>query len=129
MSDSNDDQAADIAATALPHSLDLGPELTIAQAADTHGLLLETLSRLDGRNLSLDLSGVSDFDSSAVQLLLATQRSMQERERQLTLLAPSAVVLAALRCYGLGADLKNLRPSTSAELGAGGTASEELPCQ
>ncbi|MCV2354733.1 STAS domain-containing protein [Paucibacter sp. B2R-40] len=106
--------------------LALGPELTIAQAADTHALLLETLSRLDGRQLSLDLSGVSDFDSSAVQLLLATQRSMRERAAQLTLQDPSAVVLAALRCYGLDAEMKAFRPANEAEVGE---ASEELPCQ
>ncbi|WP_310384494.1 STAS domain-containing protein [Roseateles sp.] len=110
-------------AAAPPFSLALGPELTIAQAADTHGLLLETLSRLDGLHLSIDLSGVSDFDSSAIQLLLATQRSLQERAAQLTLHSPSAVVLAALSCYGLDAQMKAVRwvPTHA--------ASEESPCQ
>lgn len=116
MPDSIDDAAA-------PLRLVLGPELTIAQAADTHGLLLETLSRLDGLNLSLDLSGVSDFDSSAVQLLLATERSMRERNARLTLQEPSAVVLAALSCYGLNAELKPIRMTAACE------ASRELPCQ
>lgn len=116
MSDSIDDATP-------PFSLALGPELTIAQAADTHGLLLETLSRLDGRSLILDLSGVSDFDSSAVQLLLATERSMLERNATLTLQEPSGVVLAALSCYGLNAELKSLRLSAASE------ASQELPCQ
>ncbi|MCV2368479.1 STAS domain-containing protein [Roseateles oligotrophus] len=111
------------AAAAPPFSLTLGPELTIAQAADTHGLLLETLSRLDGLNLSLDLGGVSDFDSSGVQLLLAAQRSMHERHALLLLPAPSAVVLAALRCYGLDGELKAIRSVAAKE------ASEEIPCQ
>jgi anti-anti-sigma factor len=109
-----------IDATAPPLSLTLGPELTIAQAADTHGLLLETLSRLDGLNLSLDLKAVSDFDSSAIQLLLATQRSLHERAASLSLHEPSVVVLAALRCYGLDTELKPVRPTA---------ASEEVPCQ
>ncbi len=120
------------AAVAEPLGLSMGPEMTIAQAADTAGLLLETLSRLDGRNLSLDLSGVSDFDSSAVQLLLATQRSMREREALLTLHQASAVVLAALRCYGLDAALNPIRsqdPNAGAESGGRGLASEDLPCQ
>jgi anti-anti-sigma factor len=112
-----------IDAAAPPFSLALGPELTIAQAADTHGLLLETLSRLDGLNLSLDLSGVSEFDSSAIQLLLATQRSMHDRAASLSLQEPSKVVLAALSCYGLGADLRPIRSVPAKE------ASEELPCQ
>lgn len=114
MSDSMEDAPAPL------FSLVLGPELTIAQAADTQGLLLETLSHLDGLGLSLDLRAVSDFDSSAIQLLLATKRSLQERAANLHLHLPSAVVLAALRCYGLDTELKPLRPSA---------ASEEVPCQ
>ena len=117
-----------IDAAAPPFRLPIGPELTIAQAADTHGLLLETLSRLDGLNLSLDLSGVSDFDSSAIQLLLSTQRSLHDRHAQLLLHAPSPVVLAALRCYGLDAELKAFRPK-AATAAAESEANQELPCQ
>ena len=123
MLDSNAAATAAANAAAPPFSLVVGSELTIAQAANTHGLLLETLSRLDGLHLSIDLSGVSDFDSSAIQLLLATQRSLQEREAQLTLHSPSAVVLAALSCYGLDAQMKAVR-WVSAH-----AASEESPCQ
>ncbi|MBB4844805.1 anti-anti-sigma factor [Paucibacter oligotrophus] len=86
-------------------SLALGPEMTIAQAADVHGLLLETVGRLDG-GLSLDLSAVSDFDSTGIQLLLAAHKTLQERGAVLRLHEPSQVVLAALRCYGLAADLQ-----------------------
>lgn len=95
-------------------SLALGPEMTIAQAADVHGLLLETVGRLGG-GLSLDLSAVSDFDSSGIQLLLATHKTLQERAAELRLHEPSQVVLAALRCYGLDADLQPLGPATAGE--------------
>lgn len=88
-------------------TLSLGPELTIAQAADVHGLLLETLSRLNA-GLRLELSGVSDFDSAAIQLLLATRRSLQERAGELVLIEPSAVVVAALQCFGLDSQLQPL---------------------
>nr|WP_295085410.1 STAS domain-containing protein [uncultured Roseateles sp.] len=91
-------------------TLSLGPELTIAQAADVHGLLLETVARLNS-GLRLELSGVSDFDSTAIQLLLATQRSLQERAAELVLHEPSAVVVAALQCFGLDTQLQPLHHS------------------
>lgn len=95
-------------------SLPLGPELTISQAADIHGLLLETVGRLNG-GLSLDLSSVSDFDSTGIQLLLATRRTMKERAGELRLHEPSKVVLSALQCYGLDASLQSLGLASASE--------------
>jgi anti-anti-sigma factor len=80
--------------------LALGPELTIAQAATAREALLQALQAGAG-DLALDLSGVMDFDSAGVQLLLATRRSLQAQGRALVLHQPSAAVRDALQCLGL----------------------------
>jgi len=99
-----------------PSSLVLGPEMTIAQAAEQQLVLLEAVQGLATSALRLDLSNVSDLDSAAIQLLLATQRSLQDKAAELQLHQPSAVVLAALRSYGLDASLQpmSLTPTPSA---------------
>lgn len=102
-----------VEASAAPISLALGPELTIAQAAEQHQLLLDVVQGLESGILHLDLSSVSDFDSAGIQLLLATQRSLQDKAAELQLHQPSAVVLAALRCYGLDSALLPPSPSPS----------------
>jgi anti-anti-sigma factor len=51
--------------------------------------------------LALDLAGVTDFDSSGVQLLLATQRSLAERGDALHVVAASPAVNDALAIFGL----------------------------
>lgn len=80
----------------------LGPDLTIALAAENHGRLLQALPFL-AADPRLDLSGVTDFDSSGVQLLLALRASLVERGQSLRLLDPSPVVREALGVYGLEA--------------------------
>ncbi|MDT9001723.1 STAS domain-containing protein [Paucibacter sp. APW11] len=85
-------------------ALVLGPELTIAQAAEVRQQLLDHLADLDAP-LSLDLSGVSEFDSAGVQVLLALHATLAARGHALTLQSPSAVVRAALDCYQLSSRL------------------------
>jgi anti-sigma B factor antagonist len=80
--------------------LALGPELTIAYAAAARDTLVSALQTGHG-DLALDLAGVTDFDSSGVQLLLAARRSLAERGDMLQLLAPSATVQDALATFGL----------------------------
>jgi anti-sigma B factor antagonist len=82
--------------------LALGPEMTVAHAAELRERLLETIA--DGRaTLALDLSAVTDFDSAGVQLLLAARRTMTERGGQLHLGAVPAPVRDALRLFSLDA--------------------------
>ncbi|GCL63651.1 STAS domain-containing protein [Pseudaquabacterium pictum] len=81
----------------------LGAEMTIAHAAAHRDTLADALAAASG-DLQLDLSGVSDFDSSGVQLLLAARRSLRERGRALQVVAASAAVQDALQLFGL-ADL------------------------
>lgn len=80
--------------------LALGPEMTVAHAAALRDRLLEAIG--DGRSaLTLDLSGVTDFDSAGVQLLLAARRTMTDRGGELRLGATAASVRDALRLFGL----------------------------
>lgn len=83
--------------------LHLGAEMTIAHAAAHRDTLADALAAAPG-GLQLDLSGVSDFDSSGVQLLLSARRSLRERGQALQIVAASAAVQDALRLFGL-ADL------------------------
>ena len=89
-------------ATAATTTLALGPEVTIPFAAATREQLLEALRARGAQGgLVLDLSGVTDFDSSGVQLLLSARRSVQARGDTLLLQAPSASVRDALAIFGL----------------------------
>jgi len=96
-------------AEAAASVLALGPEMTIAYAADLRETLLGAATAADG-DLLLDLTGVSDFDSSGVQLLLSARLSLQARGHGLRLVACSAAVRDALRTFGMN-DL--LAPATS----------------
>ena len=89
--------------------LALGPEVTIAYAPELRETLLAAAATADG-DLLLDLGGVSDFDSSGVQLLLSARLSLQARGHALRLVACSAAVRDALHTFGL-ADLLAPAPS------------------
>jgi anti-anti-sigma factor len=86
--------------SAAAPALELGPDLTIAQAAGWHETLTHALASQPG-DLALDLAGVTDFDSSGVQLLLATRRSLAERGHTLHVVAASTAVRDALATFGL----------------------------
>ncbi|MBL8327458.1 MAG: STAS domain-containing protein [Rubrivivax sp.] len=86
--------------TATAAAWALGPEVTIAQAAENHSQLLAALPALAAYP-RLELSAVTDFDSSGVQLLLALRSSLAEKGQTLHLVSPSAAVLDALGTFGL----------------------------
>lgn len=92
----------DTAATSPAAPLALGPELTIANAAAAHEALLSALDAVPG-DLVLDLAGVTDFDSSAVQLLLAARHSLAARGQALHIAAASGAVRDGLQVFGLDA--------------------------
>jgi anti-sigma B factor antagonist len=80
----------------------MGPDLTIAHADACRCALAEVLSKHSG-DFTIDLSSVTEFDSSGVQLLLATRRSLAERGHVLRLTAVSSTVKDALAVFGLAA--------------------------
>ena len=81
-------------------ALALGPDMTIVQAAEHHANLTQALAALQD-DPRLDLSGVIEFDSSGVQLLLSLRASLAASGQTLQLLEPSAVVCDALSVFGL----------------------------
>jgi anti-anti-sigma factor len=78
----------------------VGPELSIVQASDNHAQLMQSLPELL-KDPRLDLSLVTEFDSSGIQLLLALRASLHAQGQTLTLVQPSAVVRQALSVFGL----------------------------
>jgi anti-sigma B factor antagonist len=81
-------------------TLALGPEMTIAQAAGLRDALADGVREAPA-DLALDLSGVTDFDSSAVQLLLAARKTLALRGHQLHISTASPTVHDALKVFGL----------------------------
>jgi len=81
-------------------ALALGPDMSIVQAAEHHAQLMQALPALQA-DPRLDLSGVDDFDSSGVQLLLSLRASLAAQGQTLQLVNPSLVVCDALTVLGL----------------------------
>ena len=86
-------------ASAVP-ALHPGPEMTIAHAAALREVLADAVTAAPA-DLALDLTAVHEFDSSGVQLLLATRRSLAERGHALHVVAASTAVRDALSLFGL----------------------------
>jgi|APAra7269096613_1048513.scaffolds.fasta_scaffold00003_275 anti-sigma B factor antagonist len=82
-------------------SLRIGGDMTIYQAA---GLKEEVLQALAGAGgLELDLSAVSEIDTSGVQLLMLARNTAQANGQALRLLSPSAAVQEVLATLNLTA--------------------------
>ncbi|MCU1719422.1 lipid asymmetry maintenance protein MlaB [Pseudomonas sp. 5P_3.1_Bac2] len=92
----------------------LSGEFNIYSAQRLKGELLALLA--EQNSLDIDLSGVDDFDSAALQLLLLLKREALQGERELRLTGHSPVICEVL-------DLLNLR----AELDAPAQAGEAQP--
>ena len=75
-------------------------ELTI-QFASEHRVTLLAMLEETPEDLCLDLSAIEACDSSGIQLLLATRRSLHDRQRELRIPAVSASVKQVLDIYGL----------------------------
>jgi anti-sigma B factor antagonist len=76
----------------------LEAELTIRQAAELREQLLQACA---AGVSALDLSGVTEFDSAGLQLLVACQRSANELGRSLQLRTPSPTVQPVGGAHGL----------------------------
>lgn len=93
-----------------PMAVRLEGGLGVVDAARQREQLITLLDSHPG-DLSLDLTQVDEADTSGVQLLLATDRSLRERGHRLHLVQLSSAVEQALRTYGLDASLSP--PSTA----------------
>lgn len=87
-----------------PTAVRLEGGLGVVDAARQREQLLALLDS-HPHDLHLDLTQVDEADSSGVQLLLATDRSLRERGHRLHLVQLSSAVEQALRTYGLDAAL------------------------
>jgi ABC-type transporter Mla MlaB component len=90
--------------------LALGPELGIVQAAEVQGQWLSQLEAHAAQPLPWELAcaGVQEIDSAGLQLLISLRHALHERGQSLSLIDPSATLLAALASFGLSTSLECL---------------------
>jgi len=79
--------------------LELEDDLTIYNALPLKDRLLAALA--DCQELELDLSQVSEIDTSGFQLLVLTKREAQRQSKTLRLVAHSAAVREVLDLYNM----------------------------
>ena len=82
--------------------LSLDGELTIYRAAELKELLLNALAAGSG-DLEVDLSGVSEFDSAGLQLLMLAKHTARQRGRELRLTGHSPAVLEVFELLNVAA--------------------------
>mgnify|MGYP006271486661 CR=1 FL=1 len=79
--------------------LTVAGEVNIYVAADFRA---EVDAKMAGCSaLEMDLSGVSELDTTGVQILMAAKRQCQAEDRELRLVAHSPAVLDVFELYGL----------------------------
>lgn len=86
------------------NTLRIEEEMTIWRAAELRQQLQAALA--GGAPLALDLSAVTEVDTSGVQLLLAAAATARQRATELRLVAPSAALRDTLGLLGLHALLE-----------------------
>lgn len=79
--------------------LAIAGELTIYHAAEVHAALVPLYAEAE---LDIDLSGVSEFDTSGVQVLLLAKREMAQAGHALRLSGHSQAVLDVFALLELG---------------------------
>ncbi|PHV13050.1 STAS domain-containing protein [Chitinimonas sp. BJB300] len=81
-------------------TLSLEGPFTIYEAGASKARLLAALSEASG--LDIDLSGVVEFDTAGIQILLLLKREAARQEKPLVFLGHSRSVLAVLDLYNMG---------------------------
>ena len=76
-------------------------EMTIYRAVELWSAIRRTFEK--GGDIELDLSEVSELDSSGVQLLIAAQQRARAVQRELRLVGHSPAVLEVFETLGLAA--------------------------
>ncbi|MBL0728524.1 lipid asymmetry maintenance protein MlaB [Piscinibacter sp. HJYY11] len=89
------------AAPAAPQVLRIDGEFSIYRAAELKPLLLQAVEA--SPVLEVDLSGVAEFDTAGLQLLLLAKRAAADRGHELRLVRHSAVVVDVLQLLDLAA--------------------------
>jgi anti-anti-sigma factor len=86
---------------AAVQTLRIEGEFSIYRAAELKPVLLQAIEA--STVLEIDLSGVAEFDTAGVQLLLLAKRVAAERGHELRLVRHSAVVVDVLQLLDLAA--------------------------
>ncbi|WOB08896.1 STAS domain-containing protein [Piscinibacter gummiphilus] len=87
--------------TAAVQTLRIEGEFSIYRAAELKPVILQAVESSPA--LEIDLSGVAEFDTAGVQLLLLAKRVAAERGHELRLVRHSAVVVDVLQLLDLAA--------------------------
>lgn len=82
----------------------LAGEFTIYAAAEVHALIGEALG--SAIHIRIDLSGVSEFDSSALQILRAAAREATERGVALEVVGHPPALQSVMTLMSLGPNLE-----------------------
>jgi anti-sigma B factor antagonist len=98
------------------HRLVFDGEMTIIRASDHHQRLSRYLS--EGRDFEIQLSGVTDLDTTGLQLLLLARRESQRLGVGVSFRYPSQAVQNALAIVHLGPDLDALPPQETGTAGS-----------
>lgn len=85
----------------MDHDLVLPAELTIYHATALREDWLSWLERSAEPEAVADGAAVAEVDAAGVQLLLALERSLRQRERTLQVARPSAALQGAFDALGL----------------------------
>ncbi|WP_457422648.1 STAS domain-containing protein [Roseateles sp. P5_E7] len=83
-------------------TLALDGELSIYRAAELKPLLLQALAKADA-GLEIDLSGVTEFDSAGLQLLMLAKQQARALKRELRLVGHSPAVLEVFELLNVAA--------------------------
>jgi anti-anti-sigma factor len=95
-------------------------EMTIYQVSELKPALLDALAHSD--EIELDLSAVSELDTSGVQLLMLMKREALATGKALKLSGHSAAVLEVFELLGLGGWFGDPQVLPAASLGLGRAA-------
>jgi anti-anti-sigma factor len=90
-----------VIASSVTLSVNLSGDMTISNAAAQRHSLLAAVAQASGQGLALDLAQVEALDSSGIQLLIATRKSLQACGRTLHITQANSAVQDTLAVYGL----------------------------
>lgn len=90
----------------------LPEKLTLSEATDTLRMLEQTLQHEGKEPLEVDASGVTDFDSAALAVLLECRRLAQAWERPFIVRGAPGPMRALATLYGV-AELLALEPAAA----------------
>lgn len=76
-------------------------EMTIYQATELMGALLDGISGDNEQEIEIDLSGVTEMDTAGFQLLVMTKREAVDRNKTLRLVSHGAATLEIMDMYNM----------------------------